>query len=203
MNNIKIFSFILLGLFLTAISCGKKPDPVPDYLNTGKEIMFDNEKYNLAWSSNPSDNYYKQEYIPENDTLEKFKRLILIDVISGNAQIKDVVESKVAELKKMKESDPMVNYDMFEKNGEIMLDFILSKNMPGTNEPDILERNVYRYKQFTGANGEKGVLLFGVSERAYGDDIDNFLTALKGKRFDVPNAAGAFVIPEITIKNNK
>ncbi|MBK8554116.1 MAG: hypothetical protein IPL53_24935 [Ignavibacteria bacterium] len=203
MNNNKKISIILFGLFLTTISCGKKPDPVYDYLNTGKEIMFNNVKYNLAWSSNPSDNYYKQEYLSGYDTPGNFKKMILLEVITGKKQLKDAVDSKVAELKKLKESDPVVNYELFEKNGEIMLDFILSQYNPDQNGSDIIERNVYRYKNFTGAIGEEGVLLFGVSERAYGDDIDNFLIALKGKRFDVPNAVGAFVIPEITIKNNK
>ena len=195
MNTNRRISFILLGLFLTAISCGKRNNDVTDYLNTGKEIVFDNVRYNLAWTSHPSANYYKQEYLPEKDTPEKYKKMILLEVVTDKNQ-PDVVTSKIAELKKMKESDPTVNYDMFEKDGEVMLDFLLSSNSPDRNGQDFVERNVYIYKSFTDTNG---VLLFGVSERAYGDDIERFLIALKGKRFDVPNAASAFVIPEIKI----
>lgn len=202
MNNKKRILFILLGLLLTAVSCGKKNNEHKDFLNAGKTILFDNVKYNLAWTSHPSANYYKQEYLSEKDTLEKFKKLILLDVITGKNRLKEVVDSKVAELKKLKETDPMVNYEVFGKDGEIMLDFLLSKSRPDTNDPDIVERNVYRYKTLTDSNGEEGVLMFGVSERVYGDDIDNFLITLKENRFDLPDAVGAFVIPEVTISNN-
>ncbi len=72
---------------------------IPDYLNVGKVILFDNVEYNLAWTSHPSDNYYKQEYLAEKDTIEKFKKLILFEVLTGKTQLKDAVASKVAELK--------------------------------------------------------------------------------------------------------
>ncbi len=54
-------------------------------------------------------------------------------------------------------------------------------------------------KSITDKNGQKAVVLFGVSERAYGDDIDKFFPALKAHRYDLINAVGAFSIPEITI----
>lgn len=41
---------------------------------------------------------------------------------------------------------------------------------------------------------------FGISERAYGKDIDNFLAKLKEHRFDLVNLVGQFQIPDITIK---
>jgi len=41
--------------------------------------------------------------------------------------------------------------------------------------------------------------MFGVSERANGADIENFLLSLKGKRLDLLNAVGAYNIPEVTI----
>ena len=173
---------------------------MPDYLNTGKVITFDNVNYNLLWSSHPSDNYYKQEYLPEKDTLGRFKKLILLEFVKGKTPVKDIVETKIAELDSLKKSDPMINYQMFEKEGEIMLDFIVSENIPDTKELNIVERNVYRYKSFTGVNNKEGVLLFGVSERAYGEDINNFLLTLKEKRFDLPNTVGAFVIPGIIVE---
>ncbi len=71
--------------------------------------------------------------------------------------------------------------------------------MVNGNAMDLIERNVYRYKSFTDIKGKEGVLLFGVSERAYGDDIENFLLSLKGKRLELLNAAGAYNIPEINI----
>ena len=220
MNIKKYLPVILLLLFLTAVNCGKKENSIDsknseikdvkensnkkelsinDYLGTGKSLTFDKVDYNLTWTSHPSDNLYMQEYISENDSIENFKKLILLQAVTGNAKLKEVVDLKVDELEKMKEKDPMVNYALFEKNGEIMLDFLLSKNLPDSNEPELIERNVYRYKTFMNEGKEDGVILFGVSERAYGNDIDKFLIDLKAHRFDVPNAVGTFNIPEIKI----
>ena len=66
-------SVILLGLFLTTISCVQNKVTVTDHLNVGS-ISFDNVKYDLSWSSHPADNYYKQEYLPGKDSIEKFKK---------------------------------------------------------------------------------------------------------------------------------
>lgn len=176
----------------------EKTNVIKDYIGVGKEIIFDNGAYRLAWSSNPSSGYYKQEYLQDGDTLEKYKKLILLEMISGSMKPRDAAEAKVSELKKLKASDPMVNYDLFEKDGEIMLDFILSSGNAGESDQYIVERNVYKYKSISG-NNESGVILFGVSERAYGEDVDNFLLTLKGKRFNLPDKVGAFRIPEASI----
>ncbi len=209
-----IIAIVILSIF----SCGKKDasknidikkenpvkdnpektNVIKDYIGVGKEIIFDNGAYQLAWSSNPSSGYYKQEYLQHGDTLEKYKKLILLEMISGSMKPRDAAETKVSELKRLKASDPMVNYDLFEKDGEIMLDFILSSGKAGEGDQYIVERNVYKYKSIS-SNNESGVILFGVSERAYGKDVDNFLLTLKGKRFNLPDKVGAFRIPEAGI----
>ena len=188
---------VLLGLFLTTFSFGQtKPT---EYLGVLGPISFDKISYNLIWTSHAADNFYKQEYIAKGDTIVKFKKLILLDILTGKTRLKDVVATKVAELKKMKTSNPVVQYETFEKDGEVMLDFLVSENTPDGRLVSTVERNVYRYKSVVDKNGQKGVLLFGVSERAYGDDIDKFFLNLKAHRFDLINLVGAFDIPEITI----
>ena len=102
-------------------------------------------------------------------------------------------------LRRLKKSNPAVNYDVFEKNGEIVLDFLVSANTPDGKDMSIVERNVYRYKAVVDKNGQKGVLLFGVSERAYGNDIDKFLSNLKAHKLALMNLVGAFALPAITI----
>lgn len=190
---------LILGLFLTTATFGQATKTVTDYLGLTKPILFDNVSYNLVWTTHPTDHYYKQEYLAQNDTLEHFKKLIIVDVLADNTKLEYVVAAKVAELKKMKETNPVVNYQTFEKGGEVMLDFLLSENTPDGEYLSIVERNVYRYKTVTDKNGQKAVLLFAVSERAYGDDIDAFFANLKEHRFDLINAVGAFDIPDITI----
>jgi hypothetical protein len=192
------FLITLIGLLVTALSFGQTTKPT-DYLGVSGPISFDKVSYNLAWTSHSPDNYYKQEYLAKGDTLEKFKKLIMLEVVTGKTKLKDIVATKVAELKKMKISNPVINYETFEKDGEVMLDFIISENTPDGKLVSILERNVYRYKSVVDKSGQKGVLLFGVSDRHYGNDIDHFFATFKAKRFDLINLVGAFNIPEISI----
>ena len=189
---------LLTGLLLTTIVFGQTTKPT-EYLGVAAPISFDKVSYNLAWTSHPADNYYKQEYLAKGDTIEKFKKLIMLEIITGKTKLKDIVGTKVAELKKMKISNPVINYETFEKDGEVMLDFIISENTPDGKLVSILERNVYRYKSVVDKSGQKGVLLFGVSDRHYGNDIDDFFATFKAKRFDLINLVGTFDIPQISI----
>lgn len=169
-------------------------------MGTESSIVFNNTTYDLTWTSHPFDYYYKQEYIAKGDTIEKFKRLILLETITGNFKLMDVVSAKVAELIKMKETNPVVDYELFEKDGEVILNFRVSANTPDGKQLSIVERNVYRYKHTQEKNGQNCVLLFGVSERAYGDDINNFILKLKEHRFDLINLVGQVQMPAIKIE---
>jgi len=189
---------LFVGLLLTTFSFGQSPKLI-EYLGVPGPISFDKVSYSLAWTSHPADNYYKQEYLAKGDTLERFKKLIMLEVITGKTKLKDIVATKVAELKKMKVLNPVINYETFEKDGEVMLDFIITENTPNGKLVSILERNVYRYKSVVDKSGQKGVLLFGISDRHYGNDIDDFFATFKLKRFDIINLIGAFDIPEISI----
>ncbi len=183
------------------ICAGQTNNSKTDYLNVPGPIMFNKSLYNLSWTSHPSGNYYKQEYIKKGDAVDKFKSMILIDVITGNMNISDVVAGKVEELKKLKETNPVVNYESFNnpKIGEYMIDFLLSEASPDGKNLSIIEPNVYRYKTFTDKSGQKGIVLLGVSTRSYGNDIDNFLSSLKSNRSNLTNEVAKYNLPEITI----
>ncbi len=101
----------------------------------------------------------------------------------------------------MKEVNPMVNYEILEnsKNGEYILDFLLSQNTPDGRSMSIIERNVYRYKMVADKVGKRGVLLFGVSTRSYGNEIDIFLNELKLNRNQLINNVSQFNIPQISV----
>ena len=189
---------LFTGLLFSTFAFGQTSKPI-EYLGVTGPISFDKVSYYLAWTSHPADNYYKQEYLAKGDTIEKFKKLIMLDIITDKIKVKDIVAAKVAELKKMKVLNPVINYETFEKDGEVMLDFIISENTPDGKLVSILERNVYRYKSVVDKSGQKGVLLFGVSDRHYGNDIDDFFATFKSKRFDLINLVGAFDIPKISV----
>jgi hypothetical protein len=194
--------FILLTTLTMSINSLAQTNKPAEYLHVPGPVVFDNKAYNLSWTSHPNANFYKQEYLVKGDDPNNFHSMILVDVVTGNTAIKNVVAAKVAELKKMKEGNPVVNYEVIDnpKTGEYMIDFLLTANAPdGTFS--IAERNVYRYKTFTDKAGHSGVLLFGVSKRSYGRDINPFFASLKSNRKDLMGKVAAVIIPEISIRN--
>ncbi|MES1181995.1 MAG: hypothetical protein ABUL44_04280, partial [Flavobacterium sp.] len=157
--------------------------------------------YRLAWSSHPSANYYKHEYLPKGENADKFKSMILMEILTGNGEAKELAAAKAEELKKMKAANPVINYNAFNNpsTGEYMIDFLLTANNPD-GSMSIVERNVYRYKNFTDKSGQRGVLLFAVSSRAYDAGIDNFFASLKKNKKDLVDKVAQFKIPTITLK---
>ena len=188
-------------LLMSFNSFSQTNKPAKDYLTAPGPIVFEKKSFYLNWSSHPSANFYKQEYLTKGEDANKFKMMLMIDVIAGETNLKNAVSAKIAELKKMKESNPMVNYEIIQnpKTGEYLLDFLLTANAAdGTTS--VVERNVYRYKTFTGKDGKKGVMLFAVSSRAYAKEVDSFFIALKVNRKVLINEVAQFKMPEISIK---
>ena len=202
MFNNRNLSIFLILMMASAASLAQTNKPAAEYLNAPGPVVFDNKPYHLSWTSHPAANFYKQEYLVKGDDANKFHTMILMDVVTGETAIKNVVATKVAELKKMKESNPVINYEVVDnpKSGEYMIDFLLTANAPD-GSVSIAERNVYRYKLFTDKAGHKGVLLFGVSNRVYGPDITPFFASLKSNRKDLMTKVAQVTIPAITIRN--
>lgn len=170
---------------------------VEDYLHLGDKYRFDNKDYELVWSSHPASNFYKQEYILPNENVEKYKRLILIDFIEGDLAPKDVLSGLVNSLENSKKQNPVINYKVYEKNNDYMIDFIMSENSQDGKDVLILERNVYRYFRINTPK-RKGVLLFGVSDRAYTKkEMDNMFSVLKNKKLDLVNKVIQIEVPKI------
>ena len=170
---------------------------VEDYLHLGDKYRFDNKDYELVWSSHPASNFYKQEYILPNENVEKYKRLILIDFIEGDLDPKDVLSGLVNSLENSKKQNPVINYKVYEKNNEYMIDFIMSENSQDGKDVLILERNVYRYFRINTPK-RKGILLFGVSDRAYTKkEMDNMFSVLKNNKFELVNKVAKIEVPKI------
>ena len=170
---------------------------VEDYLHLGSKYRFDNKDYELVWSSHPASNFYKQEYILPNENVEKYKRLILIDFIEGDLAPKDVLSSLANSLENSKKQNPVINYKVYEKNNEYMIDFIMSENSQDGKDVLILERNVYRYFRINTPK-RKGILLFGVSDRAYTKkEMDNMFSVLKNNKLELVNKVARIEVPKI------
>ena len=170
---------------------------VEDYLHLGDKYRFDNKDYKLVWSSHPASNFYKQEYILPNENVEKYTRMIMIDFLEGDLTPKDAISNFVNHLENSKKQNPIINYKVYEKNNEYMIDFIMSENSQDGKEVLILERNVYRYFRINTPK-RKGVLLFGVSDRAYTKkEMDNMFSVLKNKKLDLVNKIIQIEVPKI------
>jgi hypothetical protein len=169
------FVSAIFGLILMAAPASAQ---VVDYLGVPGPIELGGRSYELAWSSKPSDNYVKQEYVPSGQAIETYDQMVLLDRVTGDVKVINAVESQIEMLQKRKGTDPLVNFEVLQKNatGEVVIDFLVSaKDSKGEY---IVEWNLYRY-----APAKSGVLLFAVSHRAYGSENSKaFLGGLKQLR---------------------
>lgn len=186
-------------LLTTACCIGQGSQPVTDYLKVPGPMLLNNTSFNLVWSAHPSEAYYKQEYIPKSEKVEKYTKMVMVEVLLGNTKAAALAKAKLDELKQLKLTNPVVNFNSYQKNGEIIIDFLLSEN-GADDKVNIIERNVYRYKDIKETNGKTGVLLFAASERAYDHDVDAFLSSLQKNKATLTSAVAAFTMPAITIK---
>jgi hypothetical protein len=173
------------------------PKPVERLGITGP-VKFDNKAYNLSWSSHPSGNYYKQEYLQAGEDANKFKSMVMVEAATGAITPKDAMEGKVAELKGMG-NNPFISYESFymAEIKEYILDFVITQNTADNKSAIIAERNVYRYKSLPNNNG---VMLFAISVRSYGADTKNFLANIKTGRNILVDKVKGYSMPVVSIK---
>ena len=184
--------FIVAGFLSVAHSQG-----VVDRLSLPASIDFNGESYRLSWSARPTPDYYKQEYLPPGQTNERFQRMVLIEAIVRGFGVNDAVTAQIGKLNKRKATDPTVNFAVLKnsKNDEAILDFILSARDP--RGEDIVEWSAYRYATLKGKGNVSGVLLFGITRRAYGNETADFLRSLKSARPADINALAAHPLPGV------
>jgi len=150
-----------------------------DRIGVPGPIAFDGKSYELAWSSNPQPNYYKQEYVPAGEAPRSYNSMVLVEVLTSGIGAKEALAAQVKMLNDRKPNDPLVNFGVLqnEQTGEAILDFIMSQK--DDKGEYIVEWNAYRYVP----RQPEGVMLFGVSHRAYGNEAaKTFLTNLREMR---------------------
>lgn len=158
-----IYRLFTIGfLSLLSISTTKAQSEPTEYLSVGNKIEFNGENFELKWSSHPSNEYYKQEYLRKDDKLPRYEKMIMVEAVKGNIPAKNVVAGKINELENRKIRNPVVNYEKFEnkEKNEIILDFVLSDGK------SVYEWNIYRYQN---QNNESGnyLVLYSYSYRNY------------------------------------
>ena len=190
---------LVVTSFLLFLSIVVHSQNVENYLEIEKTIKFDNQNYNLVWSSHPNEFYYKQEYLTKEQTLDKFKSMVTIDFLKGDFKVKDLVNQKIQELENAKKSNPIINYTVLEKDGETIIDFLMSTSSKDGKKLLVVERNIYRYTNIE-TEKTKGLLLFSVSERAYENEMGEFFNKLKIDKNSLIIKVGNVEIPKVNPK---
>jgi hypothetical protein len=173
-------------------------EPV-DRIGVKGPLTFNSTTFNLAWTSKPSDNYYIQEYLPQNEAADHFNQMMSIFLLVGDTKLKNAVQQKTKELDTRKKTDPTCNYIVTENpdKTEYMVDFVLGESK--NDKMEVEEFNIYHYKQVDLGDKKKGILVYAYSKRAYGDDITPFFKNLKSDRINLLNEMIAAEKPTVTI----
>lgn len=156
-------------------------------------IVFEQTAFELAWTSHPSDTYYKQEYLPAGEAVESYSQMFMIDILTVGANPESAAADMIAGLEQRRGSDPVVNFDMIsnEATGELILDFLLSDSSTGTV---IVEWNAYRYVPY----GD-GLMLFAISRRGYGDEASGFIADLGNWRTSSIESLAVMELPKVVL----
>ena len=185
-------------LFILATITPTFAQPVTDYLGVPGPIVLGDTNYELAWSSHPTAELTKHEYVPDGQTVEHYDRMLMLDFMSPEMEPLAVAQGMVQMLDERKATDPVVNSEIIQNDatGEVILDFVLSA--PDANGDIIVEWNVYRYAKAKNPDGKAGNLLFAVSHRAYGDaDAKAFLAGLETLRAEQIALVAGATLPEL------
>jgi hypothetical protein len=128
--------------------------------------------------------------------------MLMLEVLTGKINVKDIVDGKVEELKSMKAGNPFVTYELttLPARDEYLLDFVVTQNTPDGKSAVIAERNVYHYKPNMNKTGQNGIILFAVSVRSYDAEVKGFLEKIKTDKSELVGKVKGFSIPAIRLK---
>jgi len=167
-----------------------------DMLGVPGPISFEGEDYALTWTSQPSNSYLKQEYVPDGQGVETYEDLILVEAVTGAMTPMEAAAAQVQSLEARKGSDPVLNYDVIrnEATGEVLLDFLISDL---SANPIIVEWNAYRYQPLPDGDG---VVLMGISRRGYDEaGATSFMSGLGAMRSEAIRALTEMPFPSVSI----
>ena len=194
-------TLVTVSLLLASVqSFGQNNKPAVNYMGISEPIVFQKKSYQLVWSSHPDASLYKQEYLVAGDDFPNYKSMMTIDFVVARAGVDDAVKTKLRELEQLKKTLD-VNYEVIGNaaTGEKIIDCLLGQTASDDSK-SIYEHDVYRFKAVVAKSGQKGILLYALSNRAYGKGIQSFLTRLKADRKTLIAEVAKAPLPDITIK---
>jgi len=190
------FIFSLIALFLFSFKADK-PDSVIDYLSIGDSITFNQKEYHLIWSSNPVQNYCKQEYLPDSSSLDNYHDMIIVEAIKGNLSIDDALNVKIQEVNESsKKSHFMIPWKVYPGENEKVINFCISDG------GSVYEWNLYRYIKQKNKKGEYLVLCaFSYRDSLLtNEDRQSFINRITEDGDNYVKALLEVKIPQVKIK---
>ena len=197
-------SFIISCLVsLLALPCccyGQTQKETVNFLAIQGPITVQKDAYHLVWSSHPDASLYKQEYLTAGDRFPNYKSMVTVDFVVTESSIDQAIATKVRQLDELKKTNPIVNYEVIgnKATGEKIIDCLIGQTAADERN-SVVERDVFRYKVVKLASGHRGVLLFAVSQRKYGNDIKPFLLKLKTDKPILIGEVAKRPMPEINL----
>lgn len=190
-TGILLFSYFVLTS-QTLVNGDKK-----DYLSIGNQIIFLNEEYKLAWSSNPTNGYYKQEYLRPKDKLTKFNKMLLINAVESDISADEAAQLRSNDLDRLKKDNPMINYNIIKNSitKEVILDFVIS------DKAYIYEWNMYKFEhqEYDGKNYMVTFCYVYRDSLNDNEELKTFFNHITNNKTKVIYSLGEYVIPQIKI----
>jgi hypothetical protein len=199
MKMIKLFaSAMAFMICCTSINAQQKAQ---DHLGIPGPIQFDNASWQLANSAHPLPNFYTQQYVRAGDELDAYKKMLMINYLIDTMDLKHFVSLKVDQIQKLKENNSLVQYQVYNYNQDIVLDFLFTASNPDGQSVGVVERNVYRYTPMKDKSGKAAIRVFAFSERAYGASaIYKLMDNIKSNTPESIRIVSTFNVPAITVK---
>ncbi len=96
---------IFLAISSLLISYMSVSDDITDRIGVKGPLEFNGISFNLAWSDQPRDNYYIQEYLPPGENVESFEQMMTIHLFVTDMNVYEAVQQQGKELTSRKKSD--------------------------------------------------------------------------------------------------
>ncbi|HYG40030.1 MAG TPA: hypothetical protein VD908_15490 [Cytophagales bacterium] len=125
--------------------------------------------------------------------------MLTVHLFVTEINVDQAVKQKLMELEERKKTDGTCNYIVNESpdGNEFIVDFILGESK--NDKMNVVEFNVYRYKQIDLGNSRKGIMIFSFTKRCYGKNIKSFFKSLSKDRIDFINQMISYEMPKIKL----
>ncbi len=191
----------LAGLLVVPCqSYGQATKEIINFLSIPGPITIQKQAYQLTWSAHPDASLYKQEYLAVGDAFPRYKSMVTVDFVVTGSTVDQAVSAKLRELENLKQTNPIVQVEVIRNaaTGEKLIDCLIG-NAAADDRSTLAERDVFRFKAVNAKSGQRGILLFAVSVRRYGNDITPYLTRLKADKPLLVNEVAKLSMPVIQI----